>query len=103
MIVDHVFCGNCEKKMYGSIGIEHCPFCKEYGALQFVNDDEPDIEVQHLPEKVMAVTFFDFGDCAYDVVGNSEEENVVIADEKFGLGDLKFYSTEEFYYQEVKE
>ena len=101
MLADYVYCGNCGRKMYVSIGAEHCPFCKEYGVLQFVNQCEPDVELQHLMRNVMAVTSIDFGDSSCDIVGNSEEENMATANEEIELEYAKHYSTEEFYYEEV--
>lgn len=47
MFADHVKCNWCDTESYISIGEEKCPNCHKTGFLQWVNEDELEMEVDN--------------------------------------------------------
>lgn len=45
MYADKVKCNNCDEEMLVVVGTEVCPICKMRGSLVFVNENEPEVEV----------------------------------------------------------
>ncbi|WP_297419364.1 hypothetical protein [Clostridium sp.] len=45
MIADHVKCNWCNAESYIPIGDNICPNCKKEGFLQWINEDNQEIEI----------------------------------------------------------
>lgn len=101
MLADHVICGICGKEMYVSVGAEHCPFCNTYGALQFANKCEPEIELTHPLRETMWVCEAGYESSVEYGHGNSEAEAVEDAVSKAGEMP-EYYHPEEIWYEETK-
>lgn len=101
MLADHVYCGGCGKEMYTNIGAEVCPFCGEYGMLQYVDASEPEVELQHEPENRKWVGVVEHGVMMEYAIGNTEEEAVQEAVYLAEDDEVTGYYVEEIYYEEV--
>lgn len=101
MVVDHVYCGKCGKEMYVNIGVEVCPFCGKYGMLQWVNPEEPEVELNYEPSKTKLVGIVEHGDKTEYAIGDTDQEAIEEAARFAGDDEITHYYTEEIYYEEV--